>query len=315
VLWELGLLNRFWDVSVDDPAASPGLVRSLIQFARSGNAALLEYILLAFAGLALLLVLIRLLSMAWAAIRLHDFRLTRVGDDLRTEFGLITHEMATIPLDRVQTLTIVESPLHRLLKRVSVRVETAGGGGAPRQGGSPSEREWLAPILRRGRIGDLVHHVIPGVDVAAVEWRPVHPRAFRRAVKPALLRAAVLPAILILPLGAWAALVLAITVPLAVLGARKRVQYLGWATTEHAALFRSGWLRRTITLARTSKIQAVTLVESPFDRRTAMAQVRVDTAGANERSHRVRIPYLPREAAHELHRSLLDRAANAAFHW
>jgi membrane protein YdbS with pleckstrin-like domain len=57
------------------------------------------------------------------------------------------------------------------------------------------------------------------------------------------------------------------------------------------------------------------LRESPFDRRAAMASVRVDTAGANERSHRIDIPYLPRERAADLQLRLAAQAADSAFHW
>ena len=64
-----------------------------------------------------------------------------------------------------------------------------------------------------------------------------------------------------------------------------------------AVLFRSGWLWRRTSVVRFGKIQAVALHESPFDRRAAMARVRVDTAGAGEASHGVDIPYLARDTA------------------
>jgi membrane protein YdbS with pleckstrin-like domain len=64
-----------------------------------------------------------------------------------------------------------------------------------------------------------------------------------------------------------------------------------------------------------AKVQAVTRIESPFDRATAMARVRVDTAGAGERSHRIDVPYLPREAAYELYGKLAAGAAGTAFRW
>jgi membrane protein YdbS with pleckstrin-like domain len=55
--------------------------------------------------------------------------------------------------------------------------------------------------------------------------------------------------------------------------------------------------------------------ESPFDRRAAMARVRVDTAGAGATAHRVDIPYLSREAARELFDLLSLQAARTAFRW
>ena len=89
---------------------------------------------------------IRVLSMCWSLIRLWGFRLHRTSDDLGTEFGLVTRVMATIPLRRIQTVTVRESPLHRVFKAASIRVDSAGGDGGE---GSATRRESLAPIIRR----------------------------------------------------------------------------------------------------------------------------------------------------------------------
>jgi putative membrane protein len=90
---------------------------------------------------------------------------------------------------------------------------------------------------------------------------------------------------------------------------------MGWAITDDAVAFKSGWLWRSTTIARVGKIQAVTQVETPFDRRSGMARVHIDTAGASERSHRVHIPYLARDAARDLHQRLAAQAAGTAFRW
>src|SRR5688500_6823294 len=124
--------------------------------------------------------------MAWAVLRLHEFRLSRVGEDLRTEYGLLTRVTATIPLKRVQTLTIHEAPLQRLVKRVSVRVETAGGHGQQAAQGSKQPREQLAPSIRRSDVSALVREVLPALDLNALALQPLHPRAFRRAIQPAM---------------------------------------------------------------------------------------------------------------------------------
>jgi putative membrane protein len=93
------------------------------------------------------------------------------------------------------------------------------------------------------------------------------------------------------------------------------VRRLAWGATDDVVAFRSGWLRQHVTLARVTKIQAVTLIESPFDRRSGMAGVRVDTAGAGQRSHRIDIRYLARDVARQLHVSLAARAATTVFRW
>jgi putative membrane protein len=225
--------------------------------------------------------------------------------------------MTTIPLRRIQTLTVRETPLHRLARRVAVRAQTAGGGATDAGDGRrrPREREWLAPLVRRSALPALVAQIMPELDFEAVVWQPVHPRAFRRAMKPSLLLAAIVTALLAWPLG-WLSLFVLVFLSLwAVVSARHHVRHLGWARDDHLVLFKSGWLWRQTTIARIVKIQAVTLAESPFDRRSGMAQVRVDTAGAAEGTHRVRIPYLGRAVAESLRRQLAAQAATTAFRW
>jgi putative membrane protein len=80
-------------------------------------------------------------------------------------------------------------------------------------------------------------------------------------------------------------------------------------------IFRRGWLWRVVTVARLTKVQAVARRESPFDRRWSMARVRVDTAGASERSVRIDVPYLPADVALGLHQRLAARAATTDFKW
>jgi membrane protein YdbS with pleckstrin-like domain len=101
----------------------------------------------------------------------------------------------------------------------------------------------------------------------------------------------------------------------AIAGTRQYVAHLGWAEAGEVVMMRSGWIWRQITIARVNKIQAVALHESPFDRRAAMARVRVDTAGAGEFAHRVDIPYLDQRAARQLTDRLSASAASTAFRW
>ena len=132
------------------------------------------------AGFAVFLVLVRIISMIWALVRLYDFRLTRVGEDLRTEYGLFTKVAATVPIRRVQAITINAGPLHRWLERATVRVATAGGAGKKDQSAA-NVREWLAPLIHQQALPHLLQQVLPGFDLSSVNWQPVHPRAFARA--------------------------------------------------------------------------------------------------------------------------------------
>ncbi len=265
-------------------------------------------------GFAVFLVVVRIVSMIWALVRLYDFRLTRVGEDLRTEYGLFTKVAATVPIRRVQAITINAGPLHRWLKRATVRVATAGGGGKSGQSAA-NVREWLAPLIHQQALPQLLQQVLPGFDLSSVSWQPVHPRAFARALKPMLVFTVIvtLGAALLIGWGAIGVLILLLL--WGVITTRQYVAHLGWAEDDEVVMMKSGWIWQQITLARVNKIQAVAMHQTPFDRRAAMARVRVDTAGAGEFSHRVDIPYLDHQIARGLAQRLSAAAANTTFRW
>ncbi|RMH20301.1 MAG: hypothetical protein D6696_08495, partial [Acidobacteria bacterium] len=262
--------------------------------------------------LVLGLLALQLASMLWALVRLHGFRLRREGDDLRAEHGLLTRVATAVPLGRIQTLTIRQGPLQRLAGRLAVRVETAGSAG---EGAAAKRRENLAPILRRQDLAPFLRRIMPQLDLAAARWQGVHPRAFRRAVKPWILLALALSLPVFVVWRWWGFAVLPPLLAFFVFCARRQIQHLRWAEADGVVLFASGWLWRRITAVPWAKIQAVAVHQSPFDRRAAMARVRIDTAGAGELSHRVDVPYLPAAAARRAAARLAAQAARTAFRW
>ena len=311
--WETGVLNRlpasFYSVGGN---VDRGSFRALIRGIFDGGALPITGIAIAIAAFAVFLVLVRVISMVWALVRLYDFRLTRVGEDLRSEYGLFTKVAATVPIRRVQAITIDAGPLHRWLKRASVRVATAGGAGTQQ---ASNVREWLAPLIRHEALPQLLQQLVPGFDLPGVDWQRVHPRAFARAVKPTLIFTALATLIAALLIG-WGAIgVLIVMLLWGVISTRQYVAHLRWAEDDEVVMMRSGWMSQRITLARVNKIQAVAMRQTPFDRRARMARVRVDTAGAGEFSHRVDIPFLDHEVASGLTQRLSASAANTAFRW
>ena len=313
LLWELGILDRLMGRMFGEELSGRSLTRTVVALLLGRSEFPLGGIALIIAALIFLVVVSRALSMGWTLVSLYGFRLTLAGEDLRAEYGLLTRVSTTIALRRIQTLTVRQGVLHRLYKRAAVRVGLAGGGGE--EGESKTEREWLAPILPQDELPGLLSTVLGESDFASLSWRGVHPRAFRREVKGWILVAVLISLPFAVPLKSWVLLLLAGLLAGAFVAARQTIARMGWAVSDGAVFFRSGWLRRQVTAVRFTQIQAVTVRESPFDRRTGMASVRVDTAGAGELSHRVDIPYLPRETAWELCDLLATQADRTAFRW
>ena len=312
LLWEAGIAERLIDRVVGDDIAQGGLIRDILASARTAGGVPWDRVALVGVALLGLLAVIRLLSVVLALVRLHGFRVARMGEDLRAEYGLLTRVSATIPLRRIQTLTVTEGVLHRLFGRVSVRVDTAGGAGP--QGGE-RRRESLAPVIARGRWQAFVRDVMPELDLTAIDWQRPGAGATAREVRRRFIVAAVLSAPLAYVLH-WQALVVFVALAAwGVLAGFRYVAHLRWAVADGAVLFKSGWLSRHLSIARFTRIQSVAMRESPFDRRWSMARVSVDTAGAGAASHRIDIPYLARDIAANLHAGLSAAAARTAFPW
>jgi putative membrane protein len=182
VIWEAGLGDGLMDRILGEQSPGRGPLRRVFA-ALVGRAAMPWREVAVMAGVFIgALLVIRLLSMIWGLIRLSGFTLTRTGEDLRSTYGLFTRVTATIPMRRIQTLTIVEGPWHQLFGWAAVRVTTAGGGARGRgQQGGTAEREWLAPIIRRDALAAFLRDVLPEVRVDELGWARVHPRVRPRA--------------------------------------------------------------------------------------------------------------------------------------
>lgn len=259
----------------------------------------------------------RVLSILLALVTLHDFHLTRQGDDLRSRYGLLTRYSLTLRRPRIQAVHQTATLLHRVFRRVSLRVDLAGGlaaGGGMEQNGQAQARElWLAPLCTPDRAAELIRTALPQVRLENLEWRGLAPRArwrlFRRHTWLWLL-VSLPPAVWFA--GGWAAAGVVPVLPFLWLHAHLYVKYTGWALHDDFFVLRRGWLTRHLSVAPRNRIQSVALKESPFDRRYRMAGLTVDTAGANPLRQRLSLPYLDRgdaaKLAQALYRSRLQPA-------
>jgi membrane protein YdbS with pleckstrin-like domain len=96
---------------------------------------------------------------------------------------------------------------------------------------------------------------------------------------------------------------------------RRWVRRAGYALTERAIYFRSGWLSRQISVVRFVNMQTVSMRQTPFDHRKRMASVAVDTAGAGNIGHRIRIPFLDVEVAESILYRLYVETRSTEFRW
>jgi putative membrane protein len=210
--------------------------------------------------------------------RHYGFRLTRVGDELRYERGLLQRYDGSIPLDKIQTLTVRGNPVMRLAGYASLSVETAGY--APGQGPSGGS-EAAVPLAVRSRILSLAHSLEPFDD-------PTFERPPRRAQRRYAIRYAIVAVFLTgVTYGVdrltgfvdfwYAPLVLLLLAPVA---GHFRWKHRGYHVGDEHVTTRNGFWRRTTRIVPYYRVQTVIQRETPFQRRWKLATVIVDTASS-----------------------------------
>lgn len=204
------------------------------------------------------------------------FTLTRDGDNLLISRGLLEKRRATIPLDRIQAVRIVQGIVRQPFGLVELRVESAGFG---KQAG---ESTVLFPLLRRDEIGPFLETMAPAF-AHETRLRPLPTRARRRyagrpqQLIPALLLAGI-PAVVFFPEGLVALLVL----PLLAIGLGLwQYRDAGWVAHRDVLVVRWRVLGRVTAIVPRRRVQIASASQNPFQRRADLATFGVSIASGS----------------------------------
>lgn len=293
VLDDLGGLDRVdaWLGSVFEQGASLGLSGALLV----GAAVAAGFIILGW-----------VVSIVAMVVRFWGFTLTRAGDDLRREYGLLSRHHSTVPLKRVQAIRIEQTLLRRPLGLAALKIESAGVGPQQRQNAQGGGAEAYVPITRSREVGRLIRAVFEDARFEGVELHPVakvsRRRSFFRLAAPVALATAI---------ATWldpAGLALGLLLVPAWFFARAQFRARAWGRLEGYAITRGGVLTRTNAVIPERKIQTLHLRETPFQRRWDLATLLIDTAGGGSAARAVD---LHRDTAQRLLLSLARDAEDA----
>jgi putative membrane protein len=169
-----------------------------------------------------------------------DFRLARDPQGrLAVRYGLLETRSQTVPLYRVQSVSVTWPLLWRAKRWLHMRLDIAGFASPESRDGKRSDR--LLPVgdLATGRA--LMWDVLPGVDLTALPTFP--PPARARWLHPFALR------------------------------------YLGAGLTADVFVTRWGLLTRELSVVPYARLQSVRVVQGPIQRLLRLATVYADTAG------------------------------------
>jgi putative membrane protein len=227
------------------------------------------------------LVLAWALSIAGALVTFSGFEVVRDGDRLRIRSGMFARRSATLPLDRVQGVRIVEGVLREPFGLASLRVETAG------YAGQGAVTQTLFPLVRRRDAAAVLDRFVPALAGALAPLEPAPPRARRAYLAPFVLGGVVLGAAIALLLpGAWPASAFLLAGAAALGELRHRAA--GWRLDGGRVVLRTRRIARTTLVADVRRLQEHGTRQTPLQRRRGLADVGVAVGSR----HRARVRHL-----------------------
>jgi len=257
-----------------------------------------------------MLVSIWLSSIALAFLKLYQFKISKVGKDLYAEMGLLTKITANIPIKRIQLLKIKHSPLHRYFKKVSVKMETAGG--VTEQSGITMK--WIAPLVSKFKGQQLIAAIQPEVDWGKIQWLRLEARAWKRVFKRMMLLI-LIPMLPLVYFYHWMGLMPLLLSPMVYWYAKAYMNKSGYAVNDQIVAYRHGVFFHTISIVKIAKIQNISYLQTPFDRRNGMARLTVDTAGSNPVTQDINLHYINQDTVELLMNQLSNKVSRSKFVW
>ena len=278
-------------------------------------------ILLAVLGLCALVLAGWIFSIVLTVVTYYGFTLRRSEDRLRRRYGLFTQVETVVLPRRIQVLRLQSPILRRIWGFFTVYAETAGSAKDEKSGGSSP----LCPLVRQRDVDPFCRVAFPDLEFGRVEWNPVSRVTIRRGFIRAMLALLLFLGIGILadlivvsndagPRFGWRLLWgLPVAIALASGWAWARYRALGYAEIDSFVLARAGVWTRKIWIIPQDKIQSVQLTQSPLQRRLALANLSIDTAGTDFLGG-AEVVDLPAEVATTL-QDKLSQSANAMGMW
>ncbi|MDS0477393.1 PH domain-containing protein [Natrinema sp. 1APR25-10V2] len=278
-------------------AVFPVMLLFFVQGADSGAGPVPEFLLLAAepfggpeavdsAAVGQLLVLAVTATIQWIAAtyvasaiytvaNYYGFRLGRAGDDFVYERGLVQRYSGSIPVEKVQSVSVTENPLQRLVGYAGLWVETAGYG-PDRSSGSQS----AVPLAETDRVYRFAEN-LTGVETPQFRSPPRLARRRYLARYSIVAVAVVAAAFGLAEVSAFDRWYLTAIVFVAVPpAAHLKYANLGYFVGDDHLVIRSGFWKRRTTVIPYYRVQTVSTRRSIFQRRLGLASLAVDTASS-----------------------------------
>jgi putative membrane protein len=278
---------------------------------------------LAFAllSIGLILIVVRLASIAMAIFSYYNFQLHFDGQRMRSEQGLLTRQGGSTKPEGIIAQVIQDGWLYRTFNRQSLLVVLPGSIAMSEDGTTNTAMRHLSPIAKPEVVKTLIQQA-SGLDVNVLQWNPLHPKAFSRMSKwPSIiwLSVAALAAFGIyqkhmfvgllfayqLQAAAAVFIVALLIIAFNVYGNWRDARASGWCLTDKLLCVRFGHFSQTTFFVDRTEVQSLSVRESPFDAAHQMADLHIDLRAGNPLEiPELKVRYLPKAHALYLARQL-----------
>jgi putative membrane protein len=239
-----------------------------------------------------------LLAIVTTILTFGGFELRREDDQLYLQFGLLDRRRVTIPMRRIQAISVHESMLRQPFGLAEVRFETAGFGKDTASNGV------LFPMLRRSEVAALLMEATPefAMDIDPSHLNRLPSRARSRYVVSAsigwVITVALASAIVnqLTDIPWWWVTSLVLATPGFVWFGALRYRDAGWLLDGEQFLMRWRAVGRVTILTRIRRVQFRKLTADPFQRRASLATFHAAVASGSLGGG-IELPHLDAEEA------------------
>jgi putative membrane protein len=230
--------------------------------------------------------------------RFYDFKLYRRGDSLEYERGLINRSEGSIPLEKIQVVSIEENPLKRFVGYATLKVETAGYGPGNQEN---TGAEVAVPLAEKERVMKLSKKVVKhkGFDIQGVSTKAPRRYFGRYMIASSVLAAVIIGAANILDLS-FNPLYLTALIPVSGVASYLKYVHKGFYEGEEFFFTRNGFWTRKTSIVPYYRIQTLIHQETIFQRRLGLSTLVLDTAGISVFGSNPKVTDLDAEVAGKL---------------
>ncbi len=225
-----------------------------------------------------LLALLWMIGIATTITRYYDFTLQKSATSLEYQRGLLNRYTGSIPMDKIQSITIRENPLMRFFNYASLNVETAGySPNQSRQQGS----EVAVPLATREKVMDISNQI---KTIEEGEFTRPPRRARRRYIMRYLLIITFITSILYLSSYLTEYQLLwylpLLMIPITPAAAHLKWLNRGYIKGEKYIATRNGFWNRKTQLVPYYRLQTLSMSSTILQKRWGISTVTIDTAGS-----------------------------------